>query len=118
MDRRMSYLDSSIASQVSEARDGAPGFVGLREGEVYNSGAASAFSDQFCSLFTDHCSLLSGGLQFEEDAGASGFEIERGGFAVVLANDAGAHAESEARRFISCGLGDEGVESACRNGEP
>jgi hypothetical protein len=117
MDRRMSYLDSSIASQVSEARDGAPGFVGLREGEVYNSGAASAFSDQFCSLFTDHCSLLSGGLQFEEDAGASGFEIERGGFAIVFAEDAGAHAEAKAGGFISGGLRDEGIEGAGGNGE-
>ena len=52
------------------------------------------------------------GLEFEEDAGAAGFEVHGGGFAVVFAEDAGAHAEAEAGGFVAGGLGDEGIEGA------
>ena len=56
-------------------------------------------------------------LEFEEDAGAFGFEVEGAGFAVVFAEDAGAHAEAEGGGFVAGGLGDEGIEGAGRDGE-
>ncbi len=59
----------------------------------------------------------SGGLEFEEDAGAFGFEVQGGGFAVVFAQDAGAHAEAEAGGFVAGGLGNEGIEGAGGHGK-
>jgi hypothetical protein len=52
------------------------------------------------------------GLEFEQDAGASRFEVEGGGFAVIFAKDAGAHAQAERGGFVAGRFGNEGIEGA------